>query len=387
MNAAAQNTTSPAVRGWCPGALRPMLSGDGLVVRLRPRLGRLTREQAAGAAELAVVHGNGMLDLSSRANLQMRGVSEEGHEGLLRGLRALDLLDDDAEAEARRNVLHHPFGAGTEISAQLEDALVDPTLPALSSKFGYILDAGPVPLLRDAPGDIRLERHPEAGLILCPDGAAFGKPVVEADAVPEMLALTRWFAGAGGLSTGRMRHLVAQGTALPPGYDTLVAADAPATPVPGPQESGYLVALAFGQMDAETLRELSRLGDLRLTPWRMVLIEGLEQAPDLPGVITRGDDPLLRVVACVGHPACLQARGETRQTARTLAPLVPPGRKLHVSGCAKGCAHAKQADFTLIPGPGGFDLVRHGHADARPDRRGLDMPALARVLKEEADAT
>ena len=24
------------IKGWCPGALRPMLSGDGLVVRVRP---------------------------------------------------------------------------------------------------------------------------------------------------------------------------------------------------------------------------------------------------------------------------------------------------------------------------------------------------------------
>ena len=23
-----------AIKGWCPGALRPMLSGDGLVVRI-----------------------------------------------------------------------------------------------------------------------------------------------------------------------------------------------------------------------------------------------------------------------------------------------------------------------------------------------------------------
>ena len=24
-----------SVRGWCPGALRPMMSGDGLVLRIR----------------------------------------------------------------------------------------------------------------------------------------------------------------------------------------------------------------------------------------------------------------------------------------------------------------------------------------------------------------
>ncbi|HEX9857735.1 MAG TPA: precorrin-3B synthase, partial [Paracoccaceae bacterium] len=62
-------STGPVIQGWCPGALRPMLSGDGLVVRVRPRLGRLTPDQAAGIAALARAHGTGLLDLSARANV------------------------------------------------------------------------------------------------------------------------------------------------------------------------------------------------------------------------------------------------------------------------------------------------------------------------------
>ena len=72
------------VKGWCPSALRPMLSGDGLVVRLRPRGGRLSSAQAAGIAELSARHGNGLIDLTGRANLQIRGVREESHEPLSR---------------------------------------------------------------------------------------------------------------------------------------------------------------------------------------------------------------------------------------------------------------------------------------------------------------
>ena len=30
------------IRGWCPTAWRPMAAGDGLLVRVRPKLGRLT---------------------------------------------------------------------------------------------------------------------------------------------------------------------------------------------------------------------------------------------------------------------------------------------------------------------------------------------------------
>ena len=43
---------TPQVKGWCPGALRPMLSGDGLVLRVRPHGGRLSQAQAAGIALL-----------------------------------------------------------------------------------------------------------------------------------------------------------------------------------------------------------------------------------------------------------------------------------------------------------------------------------------------
>jgi precorrin-3B synthase len=61
--------------------------------------------------------------------------------------------------------------------------------------------------------------------------------------------------------------------------------------------------------------------------------------PDLTRACHRpGADPLRRVFACTGAPGCLQAHQPTRDLARALAPLVPKGAVLHVSGCAKGCA-------------------------------------------------
>ena len=97
------------VKGWCPGALRPMQSGDGLVVRVRPFNGRLRRAQADGIASLAAAHGNGMLDLTSRGNIQIRGVSAESYPALMEGLRHMALLDKDEATESRRNILVTPF--------------------------------------------------------------------------------------------------------------------------------------------------------------------------------------------------------------------------------------------------------------------------------------
>ena len=133
------------VKGWCPGALRPMQSGDGLVVRVRPFGGRLEAKQVAGLAELAGQCGNGLIDVTSRANLQIRGVSEASHRPLLDGLARLALLDPDPATEARRNILVTPFwSTGDEtqaLAAELEEALADSALE-LPTKFGFAIDDG-----------------------------------------------------------------------------------------------------------------------------------------------------------------------------------------------------------------------------------------------------
>ncbi|MEZ5797557.1 MAG: hypothetical protein R3D63_08930 [Paracoccaceae bacterium] len=103
----------------------------------------------------------------------------------------------------------------------------------------------------------------------------------------------------------------------------------------------------------------------------MLLVAGLTALPDLPGLILSPDDPLRRVEACTGAPGCLQARAATRPLARRLAPQVPPGQRLHVSGCAKGCACPGKADLVLVATAGGFDLIRQGRAQDEPLRRGL----------------
>ena len=75
--------SAPLVKGWCPGAHRPMLSGDGLVVRVRPFRAELSAAQALALCDLARTHGNGTLELTSRANLQIRGVPEAAFPALL----------------------------------------------------------------------------------------------------------------------------------------------------------------------------------------------------------------------------------------------------------------------------------------------------------------
>jgi precorrin-3B synthase len=372
------NGASPIIQGWCPGAHRPMESGDGWVVRLRPRAGRLTQEQARGIAALSVKHGNGLIDHSARANVQVRGVTMASHAPLIGGLRALGLLDDSAQAESQRNVTLAPFWAqgdgAYDLALELSAALTAPSAPRLPNKFGFAVDMGAAPNLRDIAGDIRIERAGNAALIYA-TGAQTGAIVPLADAVPTALKLAQWFADAGGIGAdgrGRMAQLLAKGAVLPETFAThAVPAAFPFTPRIGLHTAGALVGFMFGQMQAETLAELAELGPLRITPWRMVLIEGATQMPALPHLITNADDPMLRVIACTGAPACIQAHQPTRNLARALAPHIPQGQICHVSGCAKGCAHPTPAALTLTATPRGFDLVQNGHAGDTPTRAGL----------------
>lgn len=363
--------STPQIKGWCPGALRPMLSGDGLVVRVRPHAGRLTPGQAAGIAALADRYGNGMLDLTTRANLQLRGVSQASHPALVSGLRDLGLVDTSPEIESRRNIVVTPFwnaDDGTlQLATALGDALAAPDAPAVPGKFGFAVDAGQQAFLRMASADIRIEHGP-CGYTVRAEGFESGAAVALHEAVPAAMELARWFLANGGGTAGHGRMAtLAPHHGLPARFQsTTVFPDAAAAPQLGPAAQGWLVGAEFGLLQAATLAALSALGALRMTPWHMLLVEGATHAPELAGLITQADDPRLRVVACTGAPGCLQAAAATRPLARTLAPHVPIGRLLHVSGCAKGCAHPGAA-LTLVATPAGFDLVRNGTASSLPD--------------------
>ncbi|MGY6548239.1 MAG: precorrin-3B synthase [Roseinatronobacter sp.] len=371
----------PEVKGWCPGAHRPMMAGDGLVVRVRPPLGRLTRAQAEGLAELATRFGTGFVELTSRANLQIRGVRD--HAGVLDGLAGLGLLDEDPALEARRNVILDPFRHAQDagLAAALVAGLAADDLNGLPGKFGFVLDTGPVRRLADASGDIRLEGAGDA-LILRADGQALGRPVAREEAVAEALALARWFLGSGGVGAdgrGRMRRHLAD-VPLPARFAGARTPNPAAPPArPGAQGSLTLVAGAFGLLSARDLRALAGAADaLRMTPWRMIAVDG--PVPALgPDAVLDPADPRLRVRACTGAPGCPQASVETRALAAWLAPLV--AGELHVSGCAKGCAHPRAADVTLVGRAGRFDLVRGGAPWDKPAETGLAPETLAHVIR------
>jgi precorrin-3B synthase len=405
----------PAAQGWCPGAYRPMTSGDGLIVRVRPALARLTLAQALGLCTLAQRHGSGAIDLTSRTNLQLRGVRASEHDALLSALGSLGLLDANPLLEGRRNLLVAPFwqaGDATEcLATELAARLVE--LPELPSKFGFAVDAGPAPLLSAASADIRIERAASGRLLVRADGAAAGQGVTPALAVDAVIALAEWFVVSGGRASGRMaKHLLslqAQQPSHPPAHSSAAferpAPAAVCLPAPGPTALGTIIGVAFGQIEAASLAGLlvrSGAVALRLLPGRLLLLEGahcsdsdsnsLRSDAAAAGFLTTANDPLLRVDACPGAPACASATVATRALARQLAPwLAAAGSargftgstvpSLHIAGCAKGCARAAPATLTLVGRDGLFDLVCGGHAWDAPTVTGLPPHQVLAALR------
>ncbi len=156
-----------------------MPSGDGpsccacisLAACFRPELAR-------GIAHCARRFGNGLVDLTRHANLQLRGVTEPALAALQDELAALLPLPAEDEAEAAQNVMGSPL-AGVDpnavcdirpIVAALQERLArDPALRALPARFSFVVDDGGRLGLDGIAADLRFKAmcRPRADRVSC----------------------------------------------------------------------------------------------------------------------------------------------------------------------------------------------------------------------------
>jgi precorrin-3B synthase len=385
-----------------------MRSGDGLILRLRPPGGSLGIADLRRIADGAARYGNAVIEITRRAALQIRGIADEDDAARLRGdLQTHGLVDDDAQAESARQVVHDPLGAA-DLGLALERALVDAAredaaregagLAALPAKFGFLIDLGAPRRLATTPGDIRIERADDGGLCLRAAGSDQALAVTQADALTHALALARAFARHPAVIAGRfhrMKALMESGEGADLYRDAGLAdlpptrpADPGASPRPGASDTGILAALPFGQIGAQALHRLADLIDgsditARLTPWRALWLPDADPALISKlaaiGFITDPDDPLTGIDACPGAPSCASGMIETHALARELAAALPRAirdRGVHISGCGKGCARSAPAALTVIGTAQGHDLVQDGTVRDKPVAQALGRAAL-----------
>ncbi|MBE7730503.1 precorrin-3B synthase [Komagataeibacter sp. FXV3] len=390
-------TIAPTVRGWCPGLHTPMEAADGWLVRVRPPLGRLSSAQARQIAHAARTHGNGLIELTSRGNLQLRGLTSDSARAFARDMHAAGLASIDAATEARRGLLLSPLAGIDPDSAPdapnvihaLDAALAAAdTLCGLPAKFVIAVECGghiPTGTLR---GDIVARATDNGWMVACGNRAL---PCAGADVARIVVALAHALAAMQPASRPLRDPTLGQAAFARTGMGdaiTVPAARAHRPVLAGPLPGHAMgVVLPPGPITAGMFEDIARWcdkrgnGHMRVAPWRTIVLEHCAVRPALPGLITRADDPRLRIWACIGTRGCACAARDVIADAHALAPDLPPGISLHVSGCAKGCAHPAPADITLVAGPDGYGLCPHGRADNTPVDIGLSLAQIHPIVR------
>ncbi len=425
-----------------------MPARDGGICRVRLPGGRVEGAQLRCLAEAAGRHGSGVLELTNRANLQIRGVPADQADGLIQRLLDAGLGPRVPGADDVRNLLLSP-AAGLDPQARLDVRPLtrrllrlleeEPRFHGLSPKFALSLDGGEALAMLDHPHDLWLSAldGPDGepafafGLAGCVPREAHDRPALAAfpaaGVEAGVAALLHLFLDVAGPECARMRHLLTrepaetllrrlgerldfpllQGPWLETWRRSPVAADAPVGLHPQRQTGLCLVGgvPTLGRLEAPVLVGLAdlaeRVGDggLHLTPWQSLMLPNvpLERAAEslagleALGLTTRAGRPVTRLVACSGSLGCARALADTKADALGLARRWPadlPFPAVHLSGCPRSCAAAHVAPYTLLAvAAGRYDLFRRdaGHGGfGHPLARGLDLDAATERLAEDA---
>ncbi|MCF6116419.1 precorrin-3B synthase [Mesorhizobium muleiense] len=439
-------------RGACPALSAPMQTGDGLLVRLNPVAGGLLPKSLIGLSESASRHGNGIMEVTARGSLQIRGLTPASARLLAMEVNALGIavrtgvpvetgplagLDPQETADPR------------PLAERIRAAIAEAGLAQrLGPKVSVIVDGGGRLAMDVLTADVRLAAvRVDAGtqwrVVVAGDSqTATLLVMVEEDAARDIaVAILRMIAEKGreaharDLTARQLRSLVSWHSFAPPsvlpdisptrGEIGSFAAGSLCTtldigetgdegaispqvgemsgrteggaverlPVPARFPIGIFdltagtalgIGLPFGSMPAEKIIALTQYAltldaaEIRLAPDRALLFIGLsptachslQQAASSLGFVTDAADPRTRIAACPGAPACASGRIATRDIAETIAAenrdLLDASVTLHISGCAKGCAHPGSAALTLVGGENEAGLVVDGTAKALP---------------------
>ncbi|MCT2278209.1 sulfite reductase subunit beta [Micromonospora chalcea] len=286
-------------RDLCPGLLRPWIADDGALVRVRVPGGIVPTAALCALVEVARAHGDGAVHLTSRANLQVRGLEHDGGrlpETVVADVIATGLVPSTSH-ELVRNILASPLTGRSGGRADLHPVVAgldarlraEPRLTALTGRFLFVLD--------DGRGDL-VSRDLDLGLVALDSdtaqlraGTSAWGPVIRLDeAAAALTGLAVRFAGLAGDRPDSPWHVdelsgagaALLGTVLDRAERTRVS-----TPPPAlgriVQDDGRVtahLAAPGGRVDAPLLEEIRALGadEIVVTPYRTLLVPDLENA-------------------------------------------------------------------------------------------------------------
>ena len=368
-------------RGACPGLLSPMETGDGLLARLPPA--RMPLAAFAGLCAAACAHGNGVVEVTARGSIQLRGLRPGSVVPFADAVGALGIEVPDGPM-----VIANPLaGLDPEEAADVHGLVAElrtaiaaaPFAGALAPKISVIVDGGGALHLDALSADIRLRGLPDELLQVAVGGDGTTATVlgrVRRDAATAaVLALLAAVAARGRAARGR--DLGAEEAAAALRSSAEVAAPVEWARMPAetigrhPHKDGRVavgVGLAFGHAEAAQLRDLCRAAEslgatgMASAQRRSLLVIGMPKEAAGPfaeramrlGFVVRPDDPRRNVVACAGAPACAAAEMPARTIAlrRGRGGGAAPGRLPHPPsfGLRQGLRASGRCDARLCRG-------------------------------------
>jgi sulfite reductase beta subunit-like hemoprotein len=345
----------------CPGVLALHDAADGRLARIRLPGGRLSPLALDTVAGLAADLGNGIVELTSRASLQVRGLDPGDAAAAGAVLRAAGLLPSPAHDRVR-NILASPLAgcgpsslAATDgVVAELDRRLCATALLAgLPGRFLFAVDDGgvasgheraDVALVAESPRSFRLvlagapttlaAHGPYAAALAIDAAQAFLELVGDAWRIAEVPDGARRIAEHLG---GRLRD----GEPLRPSRPLALGAL--------PQRDGRVALTALpplARLDSATAARLAAHGELRLSPARTVTLLDVPAAragdvlADLAalGLVTDERSGWRGLTACAGLGACASARADVRALAAARAPERGPDAPAeHWAACERAC--------------------------------------------------
>ncbi|MXQ77948.1 cobalamin biosynthesis protein CobG [Rhodococcus rhodochrous] len=328
----------------CPGILRPHVAADGALVRLRVPGGQVPDGALRALSDAAIAYADGDVHLTSRGNLQLRGIGLDEcgavPAGLAEVVTAAGLLPS-ASHERVRNIVASPLsglaGGLTDVRPlvrELDAGLcADPVLADLPGRFLFGLD--------DGRGDVAALRCDLTAVAL-DDGTArivvggLAGPTVRLTQVPEtLLCRARRFVEIRE-SVWHVRQLPRAGAEL---GGTVSAPRPPAFTMPyGTIGDAVSVMVPLGILTPTMVAALPDSGVV-VTPWRGLILPSGSNLVALreTGFETIPDSPWQRVTACTGAPGCSLAGGDTRALARRIVAGDTTDSRIHVAGCERAC--------------------------------------------------
>jgi precorrin-3B synthase len=320
---------------------------DGALARVRIPGGLLSSAQALALADIADELGDGHLDLTSRGNVQLRGLASTAGSQLATRLHVAGLLPSDTH-ERVRNIVASPLGPEQvrQWTRELDEKLCgSPKMAALSGRFLFACD--------DGSGDVAAL---DADITLLGDRVRLGRSELAfptEDPVRTAFELASNFVDLATQSTTRAWR-VWEVEGLPVGT---VPLELPGTTSPAGGELS--VGTRFGRARAEHWRLLAR-SDLRVTPWRGVIVVDPTKvrAAELEavGFLIGPPTAWTGATACTGLPGCVKSLADVRLDAARALELAVPGKPVHWSGCARRCGHPSGAWVDVVSTGSGYRI-------------------------------